>query len=836
MKKNFLTALVLAGAFLFAFCFPETARAQFTTVTATVTDPNGIPYAGAVMNAILVPGAAGGYTLNGAPYSGRVGPATLDSTGKFTANFGDVTLITPGSPQWQITIDSNPGGILPPFGTGSQTFTYTSTGTTISGGSPVNISSSLNALAPKLTNITLGAGTVTSFSAGNLSPLFTTSVATATTTPALSFAQTTQTANQIFAGPGSGAAANPTFRSLVAADLPVTPTVLDCSQQAGADMGAKLNACLAALPAAGGIADATKFSSPQTISTAVTDSISAVILTCAITINQSATVTLSGTNSAWIGCFNQSTIVNKTGNINQVTISGNNVAVENLTLAGNRTFTLNGIQVAHGALFTIIKNNSIHLQSGSCINDLGGLAEGWDSNSCFDFGTSAYTLSGGAIVPQAANMFVSNAGADNSAAVFNISGASTLNVSESSLSPSGAFPIFSTSGNSVLRIVDDQVQNVSSRPIVNATGGTLVISHSLLIGGGFSGQPAITTTANSYIHDNSITCTTADCIDITGAIFTIENNRLGITSSATDEAAIRLTGTVIGANIHSNSIGIFGTGVANTYGIWMQATAGGGQMSDSNITDNIINGNSVPNADGFFFDNTIGDPNANVNIIAHTQCFLTAICIKRTDPAHLLNIYEDEISNGTTAFSGGSTVDVLFQPAGSFTFATLPIAGNSSLIYCTDCTATTPTAGSGTGAFLTRILVGGGGTGGVWSGGAINAAGQVNGATYATATNCSSSASPAVCGSAAAGSVALPTNAVSSSIVVNTTAVTANSQIFAFADDTLGTKLSVTCNSTVATLVGGLTISARTAGTSFTIANNVAVVTNPLCLSYHIIN
>jgi hypothetical protein len=86
------------------------------------------------------------------------------------------------------------------------------------------------------------------------------------------------------------------------------------------------------------------------------------------------------------------------------------------------------------------------------------------------------------------------------------------------------------------------------------------------------------------------------------------------------------------------------------------------------------------------------------------------------------------------------------------------------------------------------------------------------------------------------GSVALPTNAVSSSIVVNTTAVTANSQIFAMTDGTLGTKLGVTCNSTVATLVGGLTISARTAGTSFTIANNVAIVTNPLCVSYFIVN
>jgi hypothetical protein len=65
-----------------------------------------------------------------------------------------------------------------------------------------------------------GNGTVTSFSSGNLSPLFTTSVATATTTPALSFALSTQSANTVFAGPTTGAAAAPTFRGLVGADIP----------------------------------------------------------------------------------------------------------------------------------------------------------------------------------------------------------------------------------------------------------------------------------------------------------------------------------------------------------------------------------------------------------------------------------------------------------------------------------------------------------------------------------------------------------------------------------------------------------------------------------------
>jgi hypothetical protein len=65
-----------------------------------------------------------------------------------------------------------------------------------------------------------GGGTVTSFSAGNLSPLFTTSVATATTTPALTFALSNAAQNSVFAGPATGGTGAPTFRALVSADMP----------------------------------------------------------------------------------------------------------------------------------------------------------------------------------------------------------------------------------------------------------------------------------------------------------------------------------------------------------------------------------------------------------------------------------------------------------------------------------------------------------------------------------------------------------------------------------------------------------------------------------------
>lgn len=56
-------------------------------------------------------------------------------------------------------------------------------------------------------------GTVSSFSAGNLSPLFTTSVANATSTPALTFTISNAAQNSILAGPSSGGAGAPAYQT-----------------------------------------------------------------------------------------------------------------------------------------------------------------------------------------------------------------------------------------------------------------------------------------------------------------------------------------------------------------------------------------------------------------------------------------------------------------------------------------------------------------------------------------------------------------------------------------------------------------------------------------------
>lgn len=66
-----------------------------------------------------------------------------------------------------------------------------------------------------------GSGTVTTFSAGTLSPLFTTSVATATSTPALSFSLSTAIAHKTFMN-NTGSTAAPGFQSIGTGDLPFT--------------------------------------------------------------------------------------------------------------------------------------------------------------------------------------------------------------------------------------------------------------------------------------------------------------------------------------------------------------------------------------------------------------------------------------------------------------------------------------------------------------------------------------------------------------------------------------------------------------------------------------
>jgi hypothetical protein len=91
---------------------------------------------------------------------------------------------------------------------------------------------------------------------------------------------------------------------------------------------------------------------------------------------------------------------------------------------------------------------------------------------------------------------------------------------------------------------------------------------------------------------------------------------------------------------------------------------------------------------------------------------------------------------------------------------------------------------------------------------------------------------------ACSGATASPSGSVSiaaaaTTVVVSTTKVTANSQIFIQEDSSLGSALSVTCNTTISRTYA---VTARTAGTSFTISSSVAPSANPACLNYWVVN
>jgi hypothetical protein len=144
--------LLLAAVALLAL--PAAAQ-NTTTVTATVTDPSGIPYSNATVQAQLLP--SGITPTDPPPCNGQnVTPCVVSafqrgstsSTGAFSMNLASNAVLSPGGTTWQITV--NTVGAAPPLGTGSQTCSAT---LTISGASQVITSSFSGVACPSLSNL-----------------------------------------------------------------------------------------------------------------------------------------------------------------------------------------------------------------------------------------------------------------------------------------------------------------------------------------------------------------------------------------------------------------------------------------------------------------------------------------------------------------------------------------------------------------------------------------------------------------------------------------------------------------------------------------------------------
>lgn len=150
MKTRTIRFWIFGAVLFFGGARATKAQAQ-TTVTATVTDPNGIPYAnGTVKAQINPPGPPSPCVVTGGncvPIQGTVGPQPLDSTGSFTMNLYPNASISPAATTWIFTVCISPGVPLPQ-GTGPQCF---SSSQTIAGASQ-SLSAQLSASATALTS------------------------------------------------------------------------------------------------------------------------------------------------------------------------------------------------------------------------------------------------------------------------------------------------------------------------------------------------------------------------------------------------------------------------------------------------------------------------------------------------------------------------------------------------------------------------------------------------------------------------------------------------------------------------------------------------------------
>ena len=152
---------------LFLFLFAVPAFAQFTTVTGTVIDPNGVPYAlGTIQPTLVIPSGAGSPTLNGQPYSPPSQPVGLDKSGSFSFNVADNTILLPAGTKWNFQVCSATGTVQPAIGTGPQCFSLAAP-ITISG-STQSLTTQLHAVALALTVPLTGGGSPPASPIGSL--------------------------------------------------------------------------------------------------------------------------------------------------------------------------------------------------------------------------------------------------------------------------------------------------------------------------------------------------------------------------------------------------------------------------------------------------------------------------------------------------------------------------------------------------------------------------------------------------------------------------------------------------------------------------------------------
>ncbi|HEY1645804.1 MAG TPA: hypothetical protein VGF75_05545 [Candidatus Saccharimonadales bacterium] len=258
LMRSEISPWMIVLALFIAFvlmCIP--AGAQSTTVSATVVDQAGTTWTNGTWKLDLIPNpnATQNIYWNGSPlpnsqwhYGG-----SLDSSGAFSQSVPSTNFITPSGATYTETICPNATSQCITIIRQSIVGSTLDISATITANAPapvvkplplarayndaeVAVSPSLvgyfymnifNSPQPRYWNGAIWQNFVTgvvSFSAGNLSPLFTTSLGSDPANPALTFTLDTAAANKVFANCTTSTAA-PSFCSLTAAMIPALPYV-----------------------------------------------------------------------------------------------------------------------------------------------------------------------------------------------------------------------------------------------------------------------------------------------------------------------------------------------------------------------------------------------------------------------------------------------------------------------------------------------------------------------------------------------------------------------------------------------------------------------------------
>lgn len=621
---------------------------------------------------------------------------------------------------------------------------------------------------------------------------------------------------------GYGSAAN---------TLTGTTAIIDMTPLAGADLGAKMNTCVGLLPSGNGICRGDNLPASQTLSTTVVATGTVVFTFCGQQVGQSAPIQFMG-NDSWVkGCPGGSTTFTQTGPTPHVIMGGNTDGTSDITFVDDPTqavdtllvlgmgeriinntisgFGSNGIELAmmNSALNgppTVINGNTITSATTSTGSDI-VVTQG--------NGLPVYVLQNNLRVQAAASLCFDNTGWVGPMYLTSNT-CQYLAASGGGINLNGGFLT-----DNFISTVDNMGTFHNTTNYLIITGSPAVISGNFIQGSGdpgtgHDGGPCIEFAGNTggpgqvTITGNMLT----NCGGPSGQGGITIDDRLG----ATDISEIVISGNTLRAGESD--------GVHDTYGIFFNITNAMSTVDSVNITGNVLRDFITPDT------HHVAINVSNTNNVVITSLDINDNTIMNFDRGILdtnigsASLKNNRFDNTTTPYAGTfSATEKIVDLTTSFTNATLPTIANGSLLYCSDCKSTTPTAGSGSGTAVARFNS-------VWSGGMIDSTGLATAAVYTTATNCTSAASPAVCGSAAAGAVTIA--ATATTVVVQSSAVGANSDIIVTYDSSMSTRLGITCNATEPALYG---VTARTAGVSFTLTATAPTV-NPACFSYFIVN